>query len=119
MRLNKGALILTALYVCFFMTANGVAAIASDPKGAFFLEQLSIVPAMLFLESAGLLTFVAIDSWLNSWLFFVSLSLVIVYLFGWAMSAIVRQIATSRWLTWLTRWLNRLDERLLNRLDRN
>jgi hypothetical protein len=47
---------------------------------------------------------VATDSWLNSRLLTVPLSLVVVYLFGWTMSAIVRQLC-------------RVDERIIDWVD--
>jgi hypothetical protein len=87
----------------------GLAAADTDATGAFLVGLVSVLPALLFLSFTGLSTFmeahVATDSWLNGGLLNIPLSLVIVYLFGWAMSAVVRQLRC-------------LDERIIDWMDR-
>jgi hypothetical protein len=96
-KLNKGGLILVAVYICFFVVLSAIALMARDPKGAWFFGQLSVLPALAFLGWTGLLDlmapYVRDNSWINSGLFSVPLSLVIVYLVGWAANAFRKLVA--------------------------
>jgi hypothetical protein len=82
------------VYLCWLLIFAGLAVTTSDPKGAYLLGQMSILPAQLLLWNSGLGQFleshVASDSWINSWFFTGPLSLLVVYLLGWAMGALRR-----------------------------
>lgn len=98
MKLNKGALKFCAVYICYFAVMSGIALTASDPKGAWFFGQLAVAPGLLFLGLSGLGDFLAgylKDTWVNSGFFTIPLSLVIVFLIGWATSAVVKLLKFS------------------------
>jgi hypothetical protein len=87
-KLNKGALKFTAVYIVFFVLLSGLAFFA-DPKGSFVFGQLAVFPGAAFITWTGLINFISADSWLNTGLTAIPLSLVIVYLVGWGLSAII------------------------------
>lgn len=93
MKPNRVALKFTAVYLCYFAVLIGISLATRNPKGATFFEMLAVVPGLLFLLCTGILSLldahVPYESWLNSWLFFFPVSLVVVYLFGCAMSVIM------------------------------
>lgn len=97
MKLNKGGLKLCAVYFCYFVLMSIPELITSNPKGAVFFGLLSVAPCVLvfmLLASLGLgdvlMYVIPYESWLNSGLFTVPVSFVVVYLIGWAMSALAR-----------------------------
>ncbi len=91
MRLNRGGLIVCAIYLIWFAILTWLSWEAKDPKGAYFLGQLSILPAQVFLWTSGvgqvLEAHVASESQINGPLLTVPLSFAVLYLFGWGMSA--------------------------------
>lgn len=91
-KLNKGGLTLSAIYLAYFVIVFGISLTAGDPKGEFFLVQLAYLPAGLFLGLSGLMSLLekaSVGSWINGPLLFLPLSLVIVYVFGWIMHVII------------------------------
>lgn len=58
MKLNKGALKFTAVYIAFFALLSGLAFFA-DPKGSFVFGQLAIFPGAAFITWTGLIKFIA------------------------------------------------------------
>jgi len=90
MKLNKGALKLCAVYTIYCFGLIGLGYFGNDFKGQLFLNSLAYLPALLPFSWLGLQQVVRPDSWINSVFFFYPASLVIVYSFGAAISAIRR-----------------------------
>jgi hypothetical protein len=92
MRLNRGGLLFCAVYACWFLALSGLAITTNDSKGAYFLAQMSILPAQLFLWTSPVGNFLeahfSTDSLVNSGFMTVPLSFVVVYLIGWGLSAL-------------------------------
>jgi hypothetical protein len=90
-KLNKGGLKFCAVYVCFFVLLSALAIMARDPKGAWVLGQLSVLPGLFFLEVSGLtdllVPYFKDYPWLNSGLVSFPVSLAIVYFLGWGIAA--------------------------------
>ena len=92
MRLNRGGLLFCAIYACWFLVLTGLEITTDDGKGAYFLAQMSILLAQLFLWTSPVGNFLeahfSTDSLVNSALMTVPLSFVLVYLIGWGMSTL-------------------------------
>ena len=93
MKLNKGALKLCAIYTIYCFALIGLGIYGGNFKGQLFLNSLAYLPAALPFSLLGLHRFVRVDSWINSVFFFYPASLVIVYWFGVAISAMRRLLA--------------------------
>jgi len=91
-RLNKGGLIFSGAYLAWFVIFFGLALTAADPKGAYLLAQVSILPGQVVIWTSGLGQLLeahfASDSWINGPLLTVPFNFVVVYLLGWAMSSL-------------------------------
>jgi len=89
-RLNKGGLIMCAMYSVHFAVFFGWALLA-DLKSSDLLAAVAVFPAGLLLAGLGLLLGThgfpfSVDSWLNSILAYYVESLIISYFVGWAAS---------------------------------
>ena len=93
MKLNRGALILCAVYTVYCFALLGLGSYIGDFKGQLYLNSLAYLPAMLPFSWLGLYQKISPHSWINSVFFFYSTSLVIVYWFGAAVSAMRRLFA--------------------------
>ena len=93
-RLSKGGLAFCAVYVCYLVLLSALEMAAPDPKGAWLLGQLSVLPGLFFLEASGLSNllepYLKDYPWLNSGMLTIPVSLVIVYLLGSAIVAFIR-----------------------------
>jgi hypothetical protein len=93
-RVNRGGLISCAVYLIWLAILTWLSLEAKDQKGAYFLGQLSILPAQVFLWTSGvgqiLEAHVASTSRINGPLLTVPLSFVVVYLLDWGMSAFAK-----------------------------
>ena len=100
MRLNRGGLIAVAIYSVYFAAMIALLLTTDDPKGKWFVVQLAILPAGLFVGLTGLIVlmmkYVPVDSWLNSAYTFMALSFVIMYLIGWSLSAFARKMRSVK-----------------------
>lgn len=103
MKLNKGGLKLTAVYLCWFAVTSAVALWAPDPKGGWFFGQLSILPFGIVVMLLVLLGFGDLiasvfdnDSWINTGLLSIPISIIVVYLFGWAVSAFAKKMKSVK-----------------------
>jgi hypothetical protein len=88
-----------------------------DTKTAYFLVQLAIAPAVILVS--GLISLLGasefpIDSVLNNIYVFGVINLVLSYLSGWMLGAIGRALVRMD-----SGRLNRLDDRLLDRIDKD
>jgi hypothetical protein len=90
MKLNKGALKLCAIYTVYCFVLLGLGSLSSDFRGRLFLNGLAYLPVELPICWLGLDRMVRVDSWINSVFFLFPTSLVIVYWFGAAISAMRR-----------------------------
>jgi hypothetical protein len=91
MKLNRTALKFCGLYIVFVILLIGLAYFSGDAKGRVILVQMAMMPAgILLLTLPHLLGFtdhlIQVDSWMNSVFFFFPMSLVAMYLIGWAFS---------------------------------
>lgn len=93
MKLHKGALKLCAVYTIYCFVLIGLGIYSGDFKGQLLLNGLAYLPAALPFSLLGLHRVVGVDSWINSVFFFYPASLVIVYWFGVAISAMRRLLA--------------------------
>jgi len=115
-KLNKGGLICCGMYTACFLVLIGFGYFVpfADPKTGGLYIALAMMPAALFLSVLGVCLgfrdFPSPDSWMNSVAFFYAVSLIMSYLFGWTLSAIGRRLAPR---------LDRLDEHVLDRLDKD
>jgi hypothetical protein len=91
-KLNRGGLIFCAVYLAWFVIFSGLALTTADPKGAYLLAQLSILPGQLVLWKSGLGQLLEAygPSWIMGPLLTIPLSFVVVYLIGWGMSSLRR-----------------------------
>lgn len=89
MKLNKGALIAGVFYIGY---AALLIAFASTAREPYFLVQMSILPALVFLGNTGLANTFGPDSWMNTGLFTLPLSFLIACCIGWAISTIARRL---------------------------
>src|SRR5665213_220621 len=90
MKLNRGALKLCATYTVYCFALLGLGYFVTDFEGRLFFNSLAYLPALLPFSWLGLIRVVRPDSWINSVFFFYPASLVIVYWFGTAISAMRR-----------------------------
>ena len=94
MKLDKGGLIACGIYTAYFILLTGLQFLA-EAKGGAVLAAFSTFPAMILLFALpsyfGLPLFFDVDSLLNSMWFYYSLSLLTMYLFGWAFRAILKR----------------------------
>lgn len=116
MKLSRAGLICCGVYAFWFLLLVGRSYFV-DTKTGYFLVQLAIAPAMILVSGLigllGLLEF-PLESPLNNIYVFGAVSLLLSYLFGWMLSAIGRLLMRADGGR-----LNRLDERLLDRLDKD
>lgn len=89
MRFNKGALKVSAAYLAFAMLMLTWSYFTADFKSAYMYRQIAIIPATASFGIFRLFHLLIVHPWMNSILFFVPLSALIVYLIGWAISAAV------------------------------
>lgn len=118
MRLNKGGLIASGLYVIHFALFGCLSHFAGL-KASVLLAEIAVLPAGMVLgpvwSALGLHDppFEA-GSWMNSYLFYFPVSLFISYMLGWLLhgswTLLVRVVGPS---------LNRLDNRLIRRFHRD
>ena len=117
-RLSKGGLIASGIYIVIFAALNGLAHYATTVKGAAVLEQISIIPAGTVFDPVmkllGVPDFPPLDSIFNSLYFYGLISLVVVYLFGWVVTAIGRLLLGPE-----DERFRGIDQRLVDRLDRD
>ncbi|WP_315756150.1 MULTISPECIES: hypothetical protein [unclassified Bradyrhizobium] len=118
MRLNKGGLIVSAVYIVHFLVFICFSYFAGL-KASVLLAEFAVLPAGLILGSIWPLLglhdppFDA-DSWMNSYVFYFPVSLFISYMVGWALHAFWRLLAR-----YVAPRLDRLDERLVRRFHRD
>jgi len=114
-KLNKAGLICCGMYTAYFLVliGFGYGPFADTKTGGLYIA-LATMPAALLLwvleACLGFRDFPSPDSWKNCAAIFYAGNLVISYLFGWTLSAIVRRLAPR---------LDRLDERVLDRFDKD
>jgi hypothetical protein len=101
-KLNKGGLKLCAVYLCYFALMT-VLELMARGKGTFFFGSLSILPfgiVLMLLEFVGLgdvtMRFFESHDLLNTGLFTVPVSFLLVYLTGWAVNAFARAAKAVR-----------------------
>jgi hypothetical protein len=118
MKLNIGGLVCCGVYTAGFAVLNAVAYFTDDIFSAGTFEQISIAPAeiivFLLTERLGYSYAGFYGTWFHSPYFFYLLNLAAAYLFGWALSAFV-----CRPIGMFGSRLDRLDERMLDWLDRH
>ena len=117
MRLNRGGLIAYGLYTLHFAVFGNLAYFVRL-KPSVLLAELAVLPAGIALgvvwPSLGLHDPpFAVDSWMNSYLFYYPISLVISYLFGWAIHALWSLLIRT-----FGKKLARLDEKIVEHLDK-
>ena len=116
MKLSRAGLICCGFYAFWFVLLVGRSYFV-DTKTGYFLVQLAIAPAGILVSGLvnllGLPEF-PIDSPLNNVYVFGVISLVLSYLFGWMLGAIGHLLMRADGGR-----LDRLDERLLDRLDKD
>ena len=93
MKLNSGGLKLCAVYIIFAAVMLTTAYLAVDPKGRFFLASLAWLPAELTFGILHLFPLLQVHPWTNTPYFLFPVSLLIVYLIGWAISAVKRRLS--------------------------
>ncbi len=118
MRLNKGGLIASALYVVHFLLFSCLSYSASL-KASVLLAEAAVLPAGLILgwvwPALGLQDPpFGTESWMNSYRFYAPVSLVISYLFGWMLHTIWRLL-----VRYVGPGLEQIDTVLIKRLNRD
>jgi len=116
-RLNRGGLIACGLYTLHF-AVFGTLAYFVGLKPSVLLAELAVLPAGIVLggvwPSLGLHDPpFAVDSWMNSYLLYYPVSLVVSYLFGWAIHGLWCLLIRT-----FGKKLDRLDEKIVERLDK-
>ncbi|WP_456713832.1 hypothetical protein [Bradyrhizobium sp. USDA 4353] len=118
MLLNKGGLIASALYIVHFLLFSSLSYFAGL-KASVLLAEMAVLPAGLILGWVWLAFGLHdppfdTESWMNSYLFYFPVSLLISYLFGWMLHTSWRLS-----LRYIGPGLERIDVRLIKRLDRD
>ena len=116
MKLSRAGLVCCGVYAFWFVLLIGRSHFV-DTKAAWFLTQLAIAPAGIAVSELMALLGVSefpIESPLNNVYALGAINLVLSYLFGWALGAIGRALVRLDGGR-----LNRLDERLLDRIDKD
>ncbi|MGJ5036996.1 hypothetical protein ACQR13_23040 [Bradyrhizobium sp. HKCCYLRH3059] len=118
MRPNKGGLIASALYTVHFLVFSCLSYFAGL-KSSVLLAEMAVLPAGMILgwlwSALGLHDPpFDIDSWMNSYLSYFPVSLLVSYLFGWMLHSLWR-LAVRR----IGPGLDRIDARLIKRLHRD
>ena len=114
MKLSKAGLICCGFYAFWFVLLVGRSFFV-DTKTAWFLMQLAIAPAGVLVSLLTMLPGMSgfpIESPLNNVYVFGVINFLLSYLFGWTLGAIGRALVRLDGGR-----LNRLDERLLDRID--
>jgi hypothetical protein len=91
MKLNRGGLILSAIYAAISVPLILLAYTNSDFKGAYILAQLANVPAGMLFTYLGAVPFVMRHPWLNNIPVFFLINLALCYLIGWICSRLARR----------------------------
>jgi hypothetical protein len=115
-KLSRAGLICCGFYAFWFVLLVGRSYFV-DTKTGYFLAQFAVLPAVIVVSGVlGLLGHLQfpIESPLNNIFVFGAVSLVLSYLFGWMLGAIGRALVCLD-----GGMLNRLDERLLDRFDKD
>ncbi|MGC2777672.1 MAG: hypothetical protein WA418_18755 [Bradyrhizobium sp.] len=118
MGLNRGGLIASAIYVVHFSVFS-VLSYFAGLKASVLLAEFAVLPAGLTLSLLWSLLglhdppFDA-ESWMNSYLLYLPVSLLISYMLGWALHAVWCLLAR-----YVAPRLDRLDERLIRRFHRD
>jgi hypothetical protein len=94
MKLNRGGLILSAIYAAISIPLILLAYSTSDFKGAYVLGQLAGAPAGMLFTYLGAVPFVMRHPWLNNIPVFFLISLALCYVIGWICSCLARSL---RW----------------------
>jgi hypothetical protein len=115
-KLSRAGLICCGFYTFWFVLLVGRSYFV-DTKTGYFLAQFAVAPAAIIVS--GVLILLGhpqfpIESPLNNIYVFGVVSLLLSYLFGWMLAAIGRALVRVDGGR-----LNRLDERLLDRLDKD
>ena len=115
-KLSRAGLICCGFYAFWFVLLVGRSYFV-DTKTGYFLAQLAVAPVEIFVF--GLMRLLGIpdfpvESPLNNVFVFGAIGLVLSYLFGWMLDAIGRALVRLDGGR-----LNRLDERLIDRIDKD
>jgi len=91
MKLNRGGLILSAIYAAISIPLILLAYTNPDFKGGYILAQLANAPAAMLFTYLGLIPFVMRHPWFNNIPVFFLINLVLCYLIGWICSRVARR----------------------------
>src|SRR5262245_59818021 len=92
MKLNRPGLILCGVYAAFSLLLIWFGYSTADVKSRVFLEKVAVLPAILLIGVLGLEKTVMLHPWMYTIPTFFVLSLVLMYLVGWALSSIRRML---------------------------
>jgi hypothetical protein len=93
MKLNSGGLKLCAIYIAYAALLITLAHFTDDPKGRFFLGSFAWLPAGIAFGILHLFPVLHRYPWTNTPYFLFPVCLLIVYLIGWAISAVKRRLS--------------------------
>lgn len=96
MKLNRPGLILCGVYAAFSLLLIWFSYSTADIKSRVYLEQLAVLPAILPIGALGFEKTVILHAWMNTIPTFFVLSLVLMYLVGWALSGVRRMLGATR-----------------------
>jgi|SRR5262245_3407581 len=92
MKLNRPGLILCGAYAAFSLLLTWFSYSTADIKSRVFFEQVAVPPAILLIGALGFEKTVMLHPWMNTIPMFFVLSLVLMYLVGWALSGVRRML---------------------------
>jgi hypothetical protein len=115
-KLSRAGLVCCGFFALWFALLVGRSYFV-DTKTAWFLTQLAVAPAVFLVSALMALLGVSkfpVESPFNNLYVFGVINLVLSYVFGWTLGAIGRALVRLDGGR-----LNRLDERLLDRIDKD